>query len=103
MSTVSRGLPAQPHLDVPKRQARDLLLQCQSGLNDALDRARRQHPKFSSAEDNTLATRLTLSDAQLVIAREYGFSSWTQLKQRSGSMCTALHSLRGSSWGHAKH
>ncbi len=83
MSTVSRGLPAQPHLDVPKQQARELLRQCKSGSNAAFDRIRRQHPKFRSLDDDDLLSiRLKLSDAQFVIAREYGFSSWTQLKQR---------------------
>ena len=82
MSTVRRRLPAQPHLDVPKEEARELLRQCQSGENDALDRIKRRHPKFNSANDDDLSARLKLSDAQFVIAREYGFSSWTQLKQR---------------------
>jgi len=82
MSTVSRRLPAQPHLDVPKQEARELLHQCQSRTSDALDRIRRRHPKFQSADDAALASSIKLSDAQLVIAREYGFSSWTQLKQR---------------------
>jgi len=82
MSTVSRGLPAQPHLDVPKRQARELLNECRKQLPEALERIRRRHPKFQSAEDELVVTQLKLSDAQLVIAREYGFSSWTQLKER---------------------
>jgi hypothetical protein len=82
MSTVSRRLPAQPHLDVPKQEARELLRQCQSKSIDAFDRVRRRHPKFASADDEAIAVRFKLSDAQLVIAREYNFSSWTQLKQR---------------------
>ena len=82
MSTVRRRLPARPHLDVPKQEARELLRQCQSGSSDAFDRIRRRHPKFQSVDDEAMATRLKLSDAQLVIAREYNFSSWTQLKQR---------------------
>jgi hypothetical protein len=84
MSTVSRGLPAQPHLDVPKQQARELLQHCKAGSRDALDRVRRQRIRRLSdaTDDSTLAAQLKLSDAQLIIAREYGFSSWTQLKLR---------------------
>jgi len=82
MSTVSRDLPAHPHLDVPKQQARELLRQCQAKLSDALDRVRRQHPRLRNADDDKIAGSLKLSAAQLVIAREYGFSSWTQLKER---------------------
>lgn len=82
MSTVSRGLPAQPHIDVPKQQARELLQQCKAKIAEALERVRNQHPKLRNADDDTIATSLKLSGAQLVIAREYGFASWTQLKQR---------------------
>jgi nucleotide-binding universal stress UspA family protein len=82
MSTVSRGLPAQPHLDVPKQQARELLRQCKAKSTDAIDRVRHQHPKFKRADEDVISTQLKLSGAQLVIAREYGFSSWTQLKER---------------------
>lgn len=82
MSTVSRGLPAQPHLDVPKQQARELLRQCKAKSIDALDRVRRRHPKYSAVDNDAIAARLKLSDAQMVIAREYNFSSWKQLKER---------------------
>ncbi|WP_153798444.1 ankyrin repeat domain-containing protein [Foetidibacter luteolus] len=82
MSTVSRGLPANPHLDIPKRQARELVKLCRESSIDAINRIRQRHPKFYHAENETLIKRLKLSDAQLVIAREYGFSSWAQLKER---------------------
>ena len=85
MTTVSRGLPKQPHLDVPKRQARELLAQWRDGARDALDRIRRRHPKFEHGDDAALAAGpFKLSDAQFVIAREYGFAHWTELKQRIG-------------------
>jgi ankyrin repeat protein len=77
-------------LEVPKRQARDLLKQCRAGQVEALDRIRRQHPKFQPKDNATIAaSRLRLSDAQLVIAREYGFSSWAVLKERINSNTVA--------------
>lgn len=82
MSTVSRGLPANPHLDVPKKQSRELLKRCKESSIEALNRIRRQHPKFCNTENETLVKKVQLSDAQFVIAREYGFSSWAQLKER---------------------
>ena len=83
MTTVSRGLPPRPHLDVPKRLARELLAAWRSGKRDALDRIRRQHPKFEGADDAAVtAGPFRLSDAQLVISREYGLKHWTELKQR---------------------
>ena len=81
-STVSRDLPANPHIDVPKKQARELLRQCKAKSVDAIDRIKRRHPKFGTADDDAIDARLKLSDAHLVIAGEYGFSSWRQLKER---------------------
>ena len=94
MATVSRGLPERPHLDVPKREARELLDQCRKGEHDALERIRHRHPKFKDVTDNAaISIRVKLSDAQLVVAREYGLSNWTALKQRIGahSAASALH------------
>ena len=93
MATVSRGLPERPHLDVPKREARELLDQWRKGERDAFERIRRRHPKYRIADDSTLAAALfRLSDAQFVIAREYGFAHWTELKQRiaANSLAHAL-------------
>jgi hypothetical protein len=83
MPTVSRGLPDRPHLDVPKREARELLNLFRAKDPDAIERIRSRHPKFRSADDATFtATPFRLSDAQLVIAREYGFANWSVLKER---------------------
>ena len=83
MSTVSRGLPERPHLDVPKREARELLDAWRTGDADALERIRHRHPRLREADDQAIArAAFRLSDAQLVIAREYGFTHWAQLKQR---------------------
>lgn len=94
MPTVSRGLPERPDLAIPKREARQLLLQCRKGDHDALERIRRCHPKFkSTTNDSAIAVRFKLSDAQLVVAREYGLSTWTALKKRIG-MHSAANALR---------
>jgi hypothetical protein len=83
MATVSRGLPERPHLDVPKREARELLKEWRVGSPEALDRIRRRHPKFHEADPAAIsAAKFLLNDAQLVVAREYGFSNWAELKER---------------------
>lgn len=83
MPNVKRRLPAQPHLDVPKREARELLDQWRDAVPAALDRIRAEHPRFHTAADAAIAAGpFQLSDAQLVLAREYGFSSWAELKLR---------------------
>jgi len=83
MPNVSRRLPGRPHLDVPKREARDLLKQWRDASAEAFDRIRSRHPKLRAAENATIAAAtFRLSDAQLIVAREYNFSSWVELKRR---------------------
>lgn len=98
MATVSRGLPERPHLDVPKREARELLALWRAAQPDALERIRRRVPKFQKLDDTALAAApFKLSDAQLVIAREYGLASWPALKRRIesngvvGALQDAIH------------
>ncbi len=99
MATVSRSLPPQPCLDVPKREARELLDAFRAAQPEALDRVRGNHPRYRNADDATLKSApLKLSDAQLVLAREYGFSNWMDLRSRilSNSEAHALdRAIRG--------
>jgi hypothetical protein len=83
MATVSRGLPDQPDIDVPRHEARELLAGWQRSDAAALERIRHRHPSFGDSDDAAIAGHaFELSDAQLVIAREYGFTQWTELEQR---------------------
>ena len=64
MSTVSRGLPERPHLDVPKREARELLDDWRKRDPDALERIRHRHPRFRGADDPAVpSATFRLSDA----------------------------------------
>lgn len=77
----TRSLPERPSLDHLKDQARDLQRAQRAGDSQAAQRIREFHPEFSRRADADIrAARLSLSDAQLAIAREYGFSSWARLK-----------------------
>ena len=77
----TKQLPARPSLDHLKNQAKDLLRQHAAGESSSAQRLREFHPKLHNATDQEIfSTRLNLSDAQLAIAREYGFASWTRLK-----------------------
>src|SRR5688500_15848652 len=89
MATVSRDLPSRPHLDIPKREARALLKDWRAGKAEALERIGSRHPRFKDGGSSPQpsprgegARKFLLSDAQLVIAREYGYKSWTVLKER---------------------
>jgi hypothetical protein len=79
---MKRQLPARPNLDQLKHQAKDLLNAHKAGAEDAIQRIRQSHPRFSQAsEAEVRSARFTVSGALLVIAREYGFVSWPKLKQ----------------------
>jgi len=69
MATVSRGLPQRPHLDIPKREARDLLKQWRAAQPEALDRIRRRHPKFRAADHPAIAAATFRLCAWRVILR----------------------------------
>lgn len=72
-SLPTRALPERPDLDQLKRQAKELLHAFRAGGADALGEV---SAHFHDAHRSTFA----LHDAQLVIARAYGFESWPRLK-----------------------
>jgi len=78
-----RPLPEKPSLQQLKYQAKDVLKGHAAHDPAVAQRIREFHPRWAKASDAEIfAARLTLSDAQLAIARECGFSSWTKLKRR---------------------
>lgn len=62
------SLPDRPNIDQLRRQAKDLLQEAKDGAQEALARLR------------GLSDQVNLATAQLAIARDYGFESWTKLK-----------------------
>ena len=69
-SFPSRTLPQRPDLEQLKRQAKELLESFRKGESAEVN------GQFHGADPQTFA----LHDAQLVIARAYGFESWPKLK-----------------------
>jgi hypothetical protein len=67
------SLPEHPDLDQLRRQAKELRRSALAGDRDAIERLLR-HADVDPAT-------VTLSTAQLVIAREFGFASWPRLKE----------------------
>jgi ankyrin repeat protein len=72
LSPFSRSLPDRPDLAQQKKQAKELLKSFTAGDAEAGSRVRAVLPDKQ---------RITLADAQLVLAREYGFASWAALKR----------------------
>ena len=69
--TASKSLPARPSLESLRKQAKKLARDIAAGDAAAIARARVQLPKVDAP--------LTQRNAQLVIAREYGFPGWHHL------------------------
>jgi ankyrin repeat protein len=71
----SRELPLHPNLDQYKKQAKDLLKAVQAEDPKAIQRIRQFHPRGSEL------SKPSLSDAQLVLAREHSFESWPKFSK----------------------
>jgi len=68
---MTKSLPVQADINLLKKQAKKLLRQYRSGSSDALTTINTLHPKSESFRG--------LRDAQLVVARSYGFKGWAEL------------------------
>jgi len=88
-------LPARPSPEQYKKQAKELLRAVSARNVEALDSIRRWHPRFRHATDDQLSA-VTLTDAQLVLARAHGFPSWPQFAAHLEKMQT-LRALENSS------
>ncbi|MBT7594792.1 MAG: hypothetical protein HN559_07765, partial [Gemmatimonadetes bacterium] len=74
-------LPSRPNLDHLKYQAQDLRKAFQQGDAAASGRLRAHVSRLTDLDAGDAASdKITAGEAQLVIAREYGFSSWRALK-----------------------
>jgi len=72
-SLPTRRLPRQPNLEQLRKQAKELLAEYRAGDPGSVDEVRR----FERAPD---PAAFSLSDAQRVLARAYGYDSWPKLK-----------------------
>ena len=70
--TPSKFLPSHPSFESIRKQAKKLVRQFAAGDPDALARVHAQLPAPNLP--------LSLRDAQLVLAREYGFAGWQDLR-----------------------
>ncbi len=87
-----KELPPNPNLEYEKKQAKTLFKAYKAVDATALERIRASHPRLQNVPERSIPLRdFKLSDAQLVIAREYGFSSWPQLKNQIETLREGLN------------
>ena len=77
-------LPPRPNLEHLKKQAKDLLQAFRQGEPEAVEKFRPLGGRMAAAG---AAPKLT--DAQRLVAREYGFASWAKLKAHVESVAPA--------------
>ena len=70
--TPSKFLPSHSSFESIRKQAKKLVRQVAAGNPDALARVHSQLPDLSLP--------LLLRDAQFILAREYGFAGWLDLR-----------------------
>lgn len=84
------------NLEQQKKQAKELLQKTLNGDTDALDRFAKHHPKLIHKECLLDEFIPKLSDAQLVIARELGCKTWSQLKHHTALMDSLRHQVESA-------
>jgi ankyrin repeat protein len=88
--TTSSSLPPRPSLESLRKQAKKLARDIAAGDASAIERARKQLPNVELP--------VTQRNAQLVIAREYGYAGWQDLtaevNRRLGSLEWAIVEAR---------
>ncbi len=72
-------LPAHPNLEYIKKQAKQLLAAQRHGMAQCCSFFRCLHRFASSSDQEILSAKVTLAEAQFVLAMHYGFSSWAKL------------------------
>ena len=87
-----RPLPPRPSLEFERKEAKALLRRLRAADPAALARARERHPAIDASQP----VRIRLADAQLVIAREYGFASWPRLLRYFGDVDRQQYSYHAS-------
>ena len=86
---MTPNLPEFPSIEQLRHQAKDLVKRFAAHDAEAVRRVQAHLPRAAqvSAAD-LLASRLTLSEAQWIVAREYGFPSWPKMKQHVEALQT---------------
>ena len=75
-------LPDNPDIERLKGHAKTLRDLVRAGVDGSVELVREHHPRFAElVAGSTDAIRFKLADAQLTIARHYGFASWPKLRE----------------------
>ena len=78
---MTQSISSRPSLEHCRKEAKHLLKALRSGDPEALAEAVKTHQRFSKNKEKLQKDEaFKLSDAQYILARRYGFESWSKLK-----------------------
>ena len=87
-----KSLPKKPNIDFLKKQAKNLRALHKQRSDQCLPSIRQFDTSFSNKSNSDIFNfKFTLNDAQRILAREYGYSSWATLKHYIQSLSTPLY------------
>ena len=77
-----KSLPSNPNLDFLKKESKKLRTSHRNNEHSSCSRIKHFDTSFTGMTDEEVFdSKFSILDAQRVVAREYGFSSWTKLKR----------------------
>jgi len=77
-----KSLPDKPNLDFLKKESKKLRTLHRNNDHSSCSRIKHFDTSFvGMTDDEILVSKFSIIDAQRVVAREYGFSSWAKLKR----------------------
>lgn len=87
-----KSLPKKPNLEFLKKEARALRALHKLGDVSCCEQIRQNDTSLQAKSDaEILSVTFSINDAQRIIAREYGYSSWATLKQYIESLESPLY------------
>ena len=87
-----KSLPTNPDLEYLKKEAKALRALHKQGDPSCCGRIRLYDTSNKNKSDaDILTTHFSINDAQRIIAREYGYSSWATLKEYVESLKSPLY------------
>lgn len=87
-----KSLPKNPNLEFLKKEAKALRASHKRGDTACCAQIRLNDTSFKSKPDTEiLSARFSINDAQRIIARDYGYSSWATLKHYIESLDSPLY------------
>ena len=96
---MASSLPANPSLEQLRKKAKELRDRVRTGHPKFTGLVRELHPRLPAGGTEPDWTRFTLSDAQLVIARMYGFANWRRLREHLDVVASYSRSPQRSGGG----